>query len=127
MKTEIIPDNNVLFRRATKYDINPRTRKLTETAFMIRAEKGEKALSVNWEKYATAQESAWSGGQKYCVGGIKALVPRNLSLDVVHKPSKRNKAHSLICGDDLLEREKNYELAGYLAEACELLISTENE
>lgn len=122
-KAEIIPDDNSLFRRALWVLYNPRTRKFTEPAFMIRPGR-EKGLSVNWDKYATAEQTSYDRNtkKKYCVGSIMARVPRTLNLEVIHTPSKRNRAHSVICGDDLLDSQKNYQIAGYLADACEPII-----
>jgi hypothetical protein len=126
-KAEIIPDDNLLFRRARLNLYNPRTRKFTEPAFMIRPRRGEKGLSVNWEKYATAEQTSYDRKtkKKYCVGSIMARVPRTLNLEVIHTPNKGNRAHSAICGDDLLDSQKNYQIAGYLADACEPIIIIE--
>lgn len=125
-KAEIIPDDNSLFRRARFNLYNPRTRKFTEPAFMIRPTR-EKGLSVNWEKHASAKQTSYDRNtkKKYCVGSIMARVPRTLNLEVIHMPSKKNKAHSTICGDDLLDNQKNYQIAGDLADACEPIIIIE--
>lgn len=93
---------------------------------MIRPTR-EKGLSVNWEEYASAKQTSYDRKtkKKYCVGSIMARVPRTLNLEVIHMPSKKNRAHSTICGDDLLDSQKNYQIAGYLANACEPIIITE--
>ena len=122
-KAEIIPDDSLLFRRIRRLLFNPKTRKFTEPAFMIRPGI-EKGLSVNWDKYATAEQTSYDRRtkEKYCVGSIVANVPRTLNLDVVHTPSKKNRAHSTICGNDLFDDLKRYQIAGYLADACEPII-----
>lgn len=93
---------------------------------MIRPER-EKALSVNWQKYATAEQTSYDprSRKKYCVSSIMARVPRALKLEVIHTPSKKNRAHSAICGDDLLDDQKKYLIAGDLADACEPIIIIE--
>ena len=58
-KSEIIPDDNYLFRRVHKKLYDPKKRKFTEPAFMVREEKREKSLSVNWDKYESAEQNSY--------------------------------------------------------------------
>jgi len=123
-KVEIIPDNDKLFRRIHISLYNEKKRKFSEPAFMVRDRRNEKALSVNWEKYASAEQTSYDPYTKknFCVGGIIARIPRKLNLEVIHKPTRNNIAHSIISGNDLLDNQKRYEIAGHLADACEPLI-----
>jgi hypothetical protein len=124
-EAETIPDDSNLFRRVHPALFNPKTRKFAEGAFLVRPKKNEKALSVNWEKYATAEQTSYDDiktKKYYCVGSILARIPRTLNLEVIHKPNKDNQAHSVICGDDLLDSQKSYVIAGNLVEECEPII-----
>jgi hypothetical protein len=106
---EEIPNDADLYRRVTPEQYNPKTKKISAPAFRLR--ENENGLSVNWARYTTIQQSACDRGRNYYLAGIYANIPRDLGLKVEHDP-KKNRAHSLIFGDQLkggnrLEYEEN--------------------
>ena len=123
-KGEFIPDEDDLYRRVPKDQYNEKTGKISSGAFMLREDKNEKALSFNWSKYSTPEESSMCPitANRYYLGALYAKVPRDEQLEVVHAPSKKNRAHSRITGQRLIE--SNYEVADILAENCRPLITS---
>ncbi len=99
--TEPIPDSAVLFRRIHKH-------------FWINAESGVVSsaafdgfeMSVNWQEYATAQETGTrdTTGNTVAVVSLVAGFCRTLEQTVVHDPSPpqsdqpANPAHALVRG-----------------------------
>lgn len=120
MKKEDIPDDDFLFRRSSCETFDKKRYRFTAPTFMLRKNKGEKGLSVNWSKYSTPEKTSICPitGKRFYVGKVKAIIPREVDLDVNHTPSKHNKAHCTICGDQLYDDLKAYEIAEYIAEKC---------
>lgn len=116
MTPENIPSDDELFRRTLPYLYNKRTRQFAPGAYTLRRDMGETYLSVDWEKFSTPEKSSISNKKKYCVAGLYARVPRGEGLQVNHSPSKRNKAHSAIAGEKLLDLETEYDVSLKLAE-----------
>lgn len=120
MRKEIIPDNDLVYRRMCKDWYNPKKNKFTDTAFLVRINKNEKYLSVNWSKYISAENASFDRNtkRKFGVGALKAEIPRSESLEVIHKPYFRNPSYSGIIGEKLLDEQSAYEVAGVLADKC---------
>jgi len=125
MKKEIIPDEDDLYRRIHHLQYDRKRNKISAAVFQVK--RNEKALSVNWSKYSTPEETSIDPVHKgkFYVGGILAKIPRQHELDVVHAPGKRfkNRAHSTIVGRKLLEEETKYEISTILADNCRPIIT----
>lgn len=122
-KREFIPDEDDLYRRVPKDQYDEKMGKVSSGAFMLREDKNEKALSVNWSKWTTPEESSVCPitGNRYYLGALYAEVPRHQGLEVIHAPSRKNRAHSLITGQRLID--SNFLIADILAENCRPLIA----
>ncbi len=120
MKKEYIPDYDFLFRRSSCETFDKKGFRFTAPTFMVRKDRGEKAISTNWSKYSTPEQTSICPitNKQYLVGKFQADIPRNIKLTVNHAPSKFNFAHSTISGEQLLNDLKAYEVAAYLAEQC---------
>jgi len=123
-QSEYIPDNHDLYRRALPIQCSKTTGRLTTAAFKLR--KTEKKLSVNWSKYTTPEETSVDPNPKFrgrilFVGAIKAKIPREQDLEVLHTPTQTNRAHSSIKGQKLIH--SHLEIADILAENCRTLIT----
>ena len=128
MEIENIPDSASLYRRVYTRHFNRRKNRFSDAAFMVRS--NEKYLSVNWGEYISPEEAviAPNTEKEFYLGELKASTPREIELDVIHRPSLKqpdtphSKSHSSIIGDKLLDQELAYEAAGYLADNCEPII-----
>ncbi len=97
---EEIPDPARLFRRVHRHFFEAATGHISSAAF-----DGEE-MSVNWEKYATAEETAAQDrtGNSAAVVAVLAGDCRRLSQTVRHAPlpaddlAPANPAHALVCG-----------------------------
>jgi len=124
-KHEFIPDGDDLYRRAFPNQYNRKTGRFSLAVFLLR--KGERELSVDWSEYITAEEASVDpnpnySGRKFYVGALYAKVPRHQELEVIHAPAQKNRAHSLITGQRLINSK--YEVADILAENCRPLITS---
>lgn len=124
IKTEYIPDDAEIYRRVHPKERNPKTGKIQPGAFMVRKQRNEKALSVCWGKYTTPEKASADPSWRrrvWPLGELKAHVPREIELDVLHDPrSSKDLSHSKIAGDKLLGDEY-YDAAQHLAEHCVLI------
>ena len=126
-QSEYIPDGHDLYRRALPSQCS-KTGKLTTAAFTLRPkEQPFRALSVDWSNYTTPEEASVDpnpkfGGRILFVGEIKARIPREQNLEVVHTPTKSNPAHSSIRGQGLVDSHSRLLIADILAENCRTLI-----
>lgn len=126
-QSECIPDDHDLYRRALPKQYNKTTGKFTTAAFTLRKkEESKKALSVDWSEYTTPEKACVDpnphyGGRRLFLGAIKAKIPRDQDLEVVHTPSRSNPAHSLIRGQKLIDSPLL--IADILAENCRPLIT----
>jgi len=93
---EDIPDNANLFRKIHRNHYNEKTRVVSSAAFK------QERMSVNWEKYKSAKDSADANA-----AAVVALVSgecRELGQSVEHTPIEPdqafgpNQAHAEICG-----------------------------
>jgi len=126
-QSEFIPDCHDLYRRVLPIQHNRTTGKFVAAAFTLRKKKREKALSVNWSKYITAEETSVDPnplylGRRFYVGALQAKVPRKHGLRVVHTPKEKNDPHSSIKGKKLIDSP--FEMAEILAENCRPLITS---
>ena len=93
---EPIPDEDNLFRRVHSTQCNPTTGEIFSSAF-----DGDE-MSVNWEKYSTAAQTA--NQHSLAVVRLNAGYCRSLGQTVIHKPlcppesSEDNQAHSEVQG-----------------------------
>lgn len=102
--------------------------KFGAAAFKVREiDRGK--LSVNWCRYATPQETSVDPNKKYkgrrlFVGALKARIPRQQELEVLHAPHVNNPAHSVIKGRRLVDLQSRLEVATILADNCRPLITS---
>jgi len=97
---ELIPDSALLFRRVYRLFWNPDSGCVSSAAF------SDPEMSVNWEKYATAGETAAQdpSGNTVAVVSLATGFCRALEQTVVHNPlparggTPSNPAHSLVQG-----------------------------
>lgn len=129
-QSERIPDDHDLYRRALPQQYNKTTGKFAAAVFTLR-KKDEplKALSVDWSKYTTPEKACVDpnpnyGGRRLFVGALKAKIPREQDLEVVHTPSRSNPAHSSIRGQKLIDSHSRLLVADILAEKCRPLITS---
>jgi hypothetical protein len=107
---EDISDESILFCRVHKHNIDIEKGTIKPIAFDPTPYSSPDGLSVNWNKYATAEETkamVIDTGKKpenYDVISFEVKKVRNIPLKVIHKPTK-NQAHSLIL--DIPAREAN--------------------
>ncbi len=130
-QSECIPDNHDLYRRALPIQYNKTTGKFTTAAFTLRKKEIRRGLglSVNWSEYSTPEETSVDphpdyGGRRLFVGALKARIPRQQDLKVVHSPNPDNPAHSLIRGQRLIDSSSRFLVADILAENCRPLITS---
>jgi len=129
-QSECIPNDDDLYRRALPIQCDKRTGKFTTAAFTLRKKEIRRGLglSVNWSEYSTPEETSVDpnpnyGGRKLFVGAIKAKIPREQDLEVLHTPSQSNPAHSSIRGQGLVDSHSRLLVADILAENCRTLIA----
>ncbi len=125
---EQIPDNADLFRRIVPEHYDKSHGKFVAVAFIVRPRDRGK-LSVNWCKYATPKETSVDpnpryGGRRLFVGELKARIPRQQELEVLHAPNEGNPAHSVIKGRKLVDPHSRLEVAAILADSCRPLITS---
>ncbi len=97
---EAIPDQAILFRRIPRNWVNPDSGHISSAAF-----DGHE-MSVNWEKYATAEETARQDvtGNTVAVVSLVAGFCRTVEQEVIHDPvpmegdMPANPAHALVRG-----------------------------
>jgi hypothetical protein len=97
---EEIPDTARLFRRIHRHFFDTETGRISSAAF-----EGEE-MSVNWEKYATAESTALQdrSGNTAAVVSLTCGICRELGQVVRHDPvigddqAPLNPAHTLVCG-----------------------------
>jgi hypothetical protein len=110
--SEDIPDSEFVFLRVHKN--SSRDGELLPAAFKP---KGEDGLSVDWERYSTAEASRCrarvpelNGVARLCAEKIRAIsiYDGKDKLDVMHSPISENSSHSLIkkLPDSDLEKTK---------------------
>lgn len=122
-KREYIPDGHDLFRRAYPDQYNRKTGRFSGVAFKLRMKKGEEALSVSWSKYTTAEKASVDPqDRKFYVGELRAKVPRDHALQVIHTPNSGNRAHSSIKGEKLIDSPLL--IARILSKNCRPLITS---
>jgi hypothetical protein len=98
---ETIPDEDILYCRVHLSNIDKENGKIKPSAFDPTPFENPDGLSVNWSKYSNAEQTKQEVtlfGKKvenYSVVSFLTLEVRNISLQVIHKPTK-NRAHSLI-------------------------------
>ncbi|TKJ48019.1 hypothetical protein CEE34_00895 [Candidatus Aerophobetes bacterium Ae_b3a] len=129
-QSEYIPDNHDLYRRALPIQYNKTTGKFTPATFTLRKKEIRRGLglSVNWSEYSTPEETSVDphpnyGGRRLLVGALKARIPRQQDLKVVHTPNLDNPAHSEIRGRRLIDSHSRLLVADILAENCRPLIT----
>ena len=128
MEIENITDSASLYRRVYPSHFNHRRNRFSDAAFMVRSKINEKEMSVNWSKYISPEEAviAPNTESEFYLGELKAAIPREIELDVIHSPGEsdtpHSKSHSSIIGKKLLDKELAYETAGFLADNCEPII-----
>jgi len=123
-KREFIPDDDDLYRRIHPRDYNRKTGRISPGAFILRKRKGERALSTNWSKYTTPQKTSLdpNTGRRFYVGALCVEVPRHQELEVIHTPTRKNRGHSSITGQRLID--SNFLIADILAENCRPVITS---
>jgi len=97
---EPIPDSAFLFRRIHRVFFDFDSGRISSGAF-----DGQE-MSVNWEKYATAEETAAQDAARntVAVAALRADFCRSVEQEVVHDPLPEsdgmpaNRAHSLVRG-----------------------------
>lgn len=90
---EHIPDADAVFMRAHQMHFSDGELKPS----VFRAQQG--SMSVNWSKYASAQETkqqARNPAQNAVISLLAGLVRKIKDLDVKHTPDPSNRAHSEI-------------------------------
>ncbi|WP_457556472.1 hypothetical protein [Candidatus Harpocratesius sp.] len=119
-ETEIIPDDNFIFRRIHKnFVINdsqfPNMQKVPQNVFNEPKKSWKEeylakwdGVSVDWDRYSTAEETLKRGEKESTNYGViqsEVFQVRSVQpLDVIHRPIKNheklkdNRAHSLITG-----------------------------
>ena len=95
---EDIPNDDKLYYRAHKMYI--RDGLLTPGVFR----EIEDGMSADWEKYSTPEQTRQRASKNHLQNGIVSFITgqlRNkLNLEVLHSPSRENRAHSLIKGKE---------------------------
>ena len=97
---EPIPDSALLFRRIHRVFFDVDSGRISSGAF------DGKDMSVNWDKYATAEDTATQdgSGNTVAVASLIAGFCRSVQQEVVHDPLPEgdgmpsNRAHSLVRG-----------------------------
>ncbi|MBU4268647.1 MAG: hypothetical protein KJ808_07345 [Acidobacteria bacterium] len=97
---EIIPDNDNVYRRIPRVWYIETENRPSSAAFR------DPETSVDWSKYSTPEESL-KGYSGYFLASIKAKIPREMKLDVIHRPSKNNHSHSVILGQKTPSKAKS--------------------
>lgn len=132
---EKISDSNQLFLRINKAhlytDISDEKQMIKPTAFNAQpVSKGAKDLSVNWSKYSTPQKTRDEvkhfknkrGIPKdpgdYGVVSFVVLPVRKIGLEVIHKPSRSNQAHSIIYPVPPMKNHRDTALRLKLRDLC---------
>jgi len=130
-QSKYIPDDHDLYRRALPNQYNKTTGKFTTAAFTLRKKERRHSpgLSVDWSEYTTPEKTSVDpnpnyGGRRLFVGALKARIPRQQDLKVVHTPNQDNPAHSLIRGQRLIDSHSRLLVADILAENCRPLITS---
>lgn len=108
---EDIPDNDRLYRRIPPVWYNKEEDRVTSAAFK------DLNMSVNWEKYITA-ENAVRKYPEHRLSALIAKVPRSKSLEVKHTPSRLIRSHSSIIG------KKTESIARFLAQNSVLVVKS---
>ncbi len=92
---EIHNDNKLFYRIHKDYIIDG---KLTHGVF---EEKGN-GMSTDWEKYSTPTDSVCRAKKPIDNGIVSFMVGdiRNINLAVTHKPSEKNRSHSIVKGKE---------------------------
>ena len=98
---EEIPDKDRLFYRIHKSFF--RGGKLLPGVFR---EIGD-GMSADWEKYATPTESVCRAKvpTDNGIASFEARDIRNMNLEVIHKPSKKNRSHSIVKGKEKMIKD----------------------
>ena len=93
---EVIPDDARLFRRIPKAQYDTQTGKASSAAF------NHERMSVNWEKYSTAAESA--DDNSAAVTALVSGLCKGFGQTIEHTPIEPgepfgpNQAHAEVCG-----------------------------
>src|SRR5688572_3255448 len=91
---EEIPNSAFLFRRIHHVFFDTETGHISSGAF-----DGQE-MSVNWDQYATAEQTALQDASANTVAVVSLLTGfcRGVEQTVVHDPVSENRAHSLVRG-----------------------------
>jgi hypothetical protein len=91
---ENIPDSALLFRRIHRIFLNPETSRISSGAF------DGLEMSVNWNRYTSAAETAAQDqtGNTVAIASLNTEFCRSLQLEVLHDPIPANPAHSIVKG-----------------------------
>ncbi len=117
LTVEKIPPDNHLYRRSPEECYDASSNSFTEGAFLLRLEINETYLSVDWAERADINVSCVDPKTKkeLPIAKLNVQDTLDLKLKVEHKPSKRNRAHSGIFGDDLFDEVLRFIKASELA------------
>ncbi len=118
MLIEQIPENDHLYRRVHHKCYDPISGKCTEGAFLLKLDRQEQYLSVDWAERTTLEVSCLDPNtkKKFKIAEIRAGYPRELGLTVEHKPSLKHIAHAGILGKALHDDVQRIIIASQLAE-----------
>jgi hypothetical protein len=92
--SEEIPNSALLFRRIHRVFFDTETGHISSGAF-----DGQE-MSVNWEQYANAEQTALQDSSANTVAVVSLLTDfcRGVEQSVVHDPNPENRAHALVRG-----------------------------
>jgi len=123
---EVIDDDQKLFYRIHRnnidHDIVDRKEKIRPVAFDPKPSPHSVQMSVNWEKYSSAEATRLSA-PKPELNGVLSFISGKIrispvNLNVTHSPTQRtNRSHSHI--HDVLSKKNDPEIRLLLRDSCE--------
>ena len=113
-----IPPDNHLYRRVSDECFDAPSGKCTEGAFLLRLDRGETDLSVDWAERGNIHISCvdYRTKKKFKIAELLVQVPLDLGLAVDYTPRKHNTAHTSISGKDLFDEVERFIKASELAD-----------
>jgi len=108
---EEIPDADLVLYRI--HQTNFVDGEIVPGAFRETGNEITKGMSTNWSKYSTPKATRKGGPQNFnmyaVISFVSGVLRSECELEVIHSPSKNNRAHSLVKGIDV-EKPKKEEI-----------------